>query len=53
MEFVEANAKVSIWSSEYDDTDDLDERQGSIGGISDCGHTVRTYRDDAHVDDLG
>ena len=53
MEFVEANEKVSIWSSEYDDTDDLDERQGSIEGITDCDHPIRTYRDDAHVHDLG
>ena len=50
---MEANVKVSIWSSEYDDMDDLDERQDSIVGIPDCGHTIRTYRDDAHVDDLG
>ena len=52
-EFVEANMKVSIWPSEYDDMDDPGERWGIVVGISDSGHTIRTYRDDAQVDDLG
>jgi hypothetical protein len=45
------NEKVSILSSEYDDTDNLNGRQNSIGGITDCDHPIRTYRDDAHVHD--
>ena len=50
---MQARQKVSIWSSEYDDTDNLDGRQDRIGGITDCDHPIRIYRDDAHVQDRG